>query len=69
MTIQARRAGAEGDLWEGVDPNVVTEATLTTMLGAQLLSKTADGIDHIQATNPIPGTFLPAILTDRCPTS
>jgi hypothetical protein len=64
MTIQARRAGAEDDLWEGVDPNVVTEAILTTMLGAQLLSKTADGIDHIQATNPIPGTF-PAGHPDR----
>ena len=48
MTTQARRASAEDDLWEGVDPDVVSEAILNTMLGAQLLSKTADRIDHIE---------------------
>jgi AcrR family transcriptional regulator len=64
MTTQARRASAEGDLWEGVDPDVVTEAILNTMLGAQLLSKTADGIDHIERLTRSLELFLPAIVTD-----
>jgi len=65
MTTQARRASAEDDLWEGVDPDVVTEAILNTMLGAQLLSKTADGIDHIERLTRSLELFLPAIVTDR----
>src|SRR5258708_8455196 len=44
----ARRASAEGDLREGLDPDVVSESILNAMLGAQLLSKTADGNDHIE---------------------
>ena len=64
MTTQARRASAEDDLWEGVDPDVVTEAILNTMLGAQLLSKTADGIDHIERLTRSLELFLPAIVTD-----
>jgi AcrR family transcriptional regulator len=63
MTTQARRASAEDDLWEGVDPDVVTEAILNTMLGAQLLSKTADGIDHIERLTRSLELFLPAIVT------
>jgi AcrR family transcriptional regulator len=64
MTTQARRASAEDDLWEGVDPDVVTEAILNTMLGALLLSKTADGIDHIERLTRSLELFLPAIVTD-----
>ena len=64
MTTQARRASAEADLWEGVDPDVVTEAILNTMLGALLLSKTADGIDHIERLTRSLELFLPAIVTD-----
>jgi AcrR family transcriptional regulator len=64
MTTQARRASAEDDLREGVDPDVVTEAILNTMLGAQLLSKTADGIDHIERLTRSLELFLPAIVTD-----
>ncbi|MGA8328424.1 MAG: helix-turn-helix domain-containing protein, partial [Mycobacterium sp.] len=64
MTTQARRASAEGDLGEGVDPDVVTEAILNTMLGAQLLSKTADRIDHIERLTRSLELFLPAIVTD-----
>lgn len=64
MTTQARRASAEDDLWEGVDPDVVTEAILNTVLGAQLLSKTADGIDHIERLTRSLELFLPAIVTD-----
>jgi AcrR family transcriptional regulator len=64
MRTQARRASAEDDLWEGVDPDVVTEAILNTMLGAQFLSKTADGIDHIERLTRSLELFLPAIVTD-----
>ena len=64
MTTQARRASAEDDLWEGVDPDVVSEAILNTMLGAQLLSKTADRIDHIERLTRSLELFLPAIVTD-----
>jgi AcrR family transcriptional regulator len=64
MTTQARRASAEDDLWEGVDPDVVTEAILNTMLGALLLSKTADGIDHIERLTRSLELFLPAIVSD-----
>jgi AcrR family transcriptional regulator len=64
MATQARRASAEDDLWEGVDPDVVSEAILNTMLGAQFLSKTADGIDHIERLTRSLELFLPAIVTD-----
>ena len=64
MTTQARRASAEDDLWEGVDPDVVTEAILNTMLGAQFLSKTPDGIDHIERLTRSLELFLPSIVTD-----
>ena len=64
MATQARRASAEDDLWEGVDPDLVSEAILNTMLGAQFLSKTADGIDHIERLTRSLELFLPAIVTD-----
>jgi AcrR family transcriptional regulator len=48
ITTQAGRASAEGDLREGIDANVVSESIFNAMLGAQLLSKTADGNDHIK---------------------
>ena len=48
MATQARRASAEGDLREGLDPYVVTESIFNAMLGAQLLAKTVDGNDHIE---------------------
>jgi len=48
ITTQARRASAEGDLREGIDPSLVGESIFNAMLGAQLLSKRADGNDHIK---------------------
>jgi hypothetical protein len=41
-------ASAEGDLREGLDRCVVGESILNAMLGAELLSKTTDGDDHIK---------------------
>jgi len=65
MTIQARRASSEDDLREGVDPQVVSEAILNTMLGAHLLSKTAaDPSHHIERLTRSLELLLPAIVAD-----
>ena len=64
MTTQARRASTEGDLRDGLDPYVVSESILNTMLGAQLLSKTADGNDHIKRLTRSLELLLPAIVAE-----
>jgi AcrR family transcriptional regulator len=64
MTTQARRASTEGDLREGLDPYVVSESILNAMLGAQLLSKTADGNDHINRLTHSLELLLPAIVAE-----
>ena len=64
MATQARRASAEGDLREGLDPYVVTESIFNAMLGAQLLAKTVDGNDHIERLTRSLELLLPAIVAD-----
>ena len=64
ITTQASRAIAEGDLREGLDPYVVSESILNAMLGAQLLSKTADGNDHVKRLTRSLDLLLPAIVAD-----
>jgi hypothetical protein len=64
MTTQARRASTEGDLREGLDPYVVSESILNTMLGAQLLAKTADGNDHVKRLTRSLELLLPAIVAE-----
>ena len=64
MTTQARRASTEGDLREDLDPDVVSESILNTMLGAQLLSKTADSDDHIKRLTRSLELLLPAIVAE-----
>jgi len=64
ITTQARRASAEGDLREGLDPYVVSESILNAMLGAQLLSKTADGDDHVNRLTRSLELLLPAIVAE-----
>jgi regulator of PEP synthase PpsR (kinase-PPPase family) len=64
ITDQTRRASAEGDLREGIDPNVVSESIFNAMLGAQLLSKTADGNDHIKRLTGSLELLLPATVAD-----
>ncbi|HTX94540.1 MAG TPA: TetR/AcrR family transcriptional regulator [Mycobacterium sp.] len=64
MTTQVRLAAEEGDLREGLDPCVVSEAILSAMLGAQLLSKAwADG-DHITRLTRSLELLLPAIVAE-----
>jgi AcrR family transcriptional regulator len=64
MTTQARRAITEGDLRDGLDPQVVSESILNAMLGAQLLSKTANGDDHITRLTRSVDLLLPAIVAE-----
>jgi len=64
MTTQASLASAESDLREGLDPSVVSESILNALIGAQLLSKTADGDDHITRLTRSLEVLLPAIVAD-----
>lgn len=64
MATQAQRASTEGDLRDGLDPCVVSESILNAMLGAQLLSKTTDGNDHIERLTRSLELLLPAIVVD-----
>jgi AcrR family transcriptional regulator len=64
ITTQASRASTEGDLREGLDPYVVSESILNAMLGAQLLSKTEDGNDHVKRLTRSLDLLLPAIVAD-----
>jgi AcrR family transcriptional regulator len=64
MTTQAKRASTEGDLCEGLDPYVVSESILNAMLGAQLLSKTTDGDDHVKRLARSLELLLPTIVAD-----
>ncbi|WP_375488584.1 TetR family transcriptional regulator [uncultured Mycobacterium sp.] len=64
MTTQANRASAEGDVREGLDPDLVSESILNAMLGAELLSMTADRNDHIERLTRSLELLLPAIVAD-----
>ena len=65
MTTQARRAITEGDLRDGLDPQVVSESILNAMLGAQLLSSTAQDADHITRLTRSLELLLPAIVAEQ----
>jgi len=64
ITTQASLASAEGDLREGLDPHVVSESIFNAMLGAQLLSTTADGNDHLERLTRSLEILLPTIVSD-----
>ena len=67
MTTQARRAMTEGDLRDGLDPQVVSESILNAMLGAQLLSSAsaAQDADHITRLTRSLELLLPAIVAEQ----
>jgi AcrR family transcriptional regulator len=65
MTIQASRAIAEGDLRDGLDPQMVSESFLNAMLGAQLLSTAAQDSDHITRLTRSLELLLPAIVAEQ----
>lgn len=64
MTAQAELASAEGDLREGLDPSAVSESILNAMLGAQFISGTPDGSDHIRRLSRALELLLPAVVAD-----
>jgi AcrR family transcriptional regulator len=64
LTTQTRLASEQGDLRSDVDPYAVSESILGAMLGAQLLSITADGGAHIKRLTRSLGVLLPAIVAD-----
>ena len=64
MTTQARRASTEGDLPEGLDPQVVSESILNAVLGAQLLSTAAQDTDHITRLTRSLELLLPTIVAE-----
>ena len=77
MAAQARRASAEGDLREGLDPGVVSESIVGAMFGMRLLSNAiaADGAvdgdggdwsgDFVARTGHMWGLLLPGIAGDE----
>ncbi len=64
MTTQVKLAGTEGDLREGLDPDVVSESILNAMIGAQLLAKTTHGNDHVERLTRSLNLLLPAIVAE-----
>lgn len=64
ITTQARLASEQGDLRDGLDPAMVSESILNAMLGAQLLSQTAEGNGHITRLTRSLELLLPAIVAE-----
>jgi AcrR family transcriptional regulator len=64
MTSQASRAIVEGDLRADLEADVVSESILNAVLGAQLLSKTVGGDDHITRLTRSLDLLLPAIVAE-----
>jgi AcrR family transcriptional regulator len=64
MTTQAKRALAEGDLPEALDPLAVSESILNAVLGTELMSSTADDNDHIKRLTRALELLLPAIVAE-----
>ncbi|OBG29097.1 hypothetical protein A5672_03435 [Mycobacterium alsense] len=65
MITQADLASAEGDLREGLDSYVVSEAILGAVFGANLFSDAAGGSDHLMRLTRSLELLLPAIVADR----
>ena len=66
MTVQARRAIAEGDIRAELDPHVVSESIIAATFGARILGPTQAGrTDLIRRLTPMGELLLPAIVTDK----
>jgi AcrR family transcriptional regulator len=65
MTVQARRAIAEGDIRSELDPQVVSESIIGATFGARLLCQTTSGgSDLIGRLTQMWELLFPAIVTD-----
>jgi AcrR family transcriptional regulator len=65
MTVQARRAIAEGDIRAELDPHVVSESIIAATFGARILGPTPAGSnDLIRRLTQMWELLFPAIVTD-----
>jgi hypothetical protein len=65
MTAEVGRAITEGDLREGLDPKMVSEAIIGATFGTRILSQAAPGgSDLIERLTQIWELLFPAIVTD-----
>ena len=64
MAAEARRAIAEGDLREGLDPEHISESIIGAMFGTRLLSQATSGGDLIGRMTRMWELLLPAIVTE-----
>jgi AcrR family transcriptional regulator len=64
MTAGVRRAIAEGDVKEGLDPVAVSESIIGATFGTRILSQTTSGGDIIDRLTRMWELLFPAIVTD-----
>jgi AcrR family transcriptional regulator len=65
MTVQARRAIAEGDIRAELDPRIVSESIIGATFGARVLSQTSPGNgDLIERLTQMWELLFPAIVSD-----
>jgi AcrR family transcriptional regulator len=65
MTVEARRAIAEGDIREELDPLVVSESIIGATFGARMIGqRTGDGNDLVRRLTQMWELLFPAIVTE-----
>ena len=65
MTVQARRAIAEGDIREELDPAIVSESIIGATFGARMIGqKSGDGNDLVRRLTQMWELLFPAIVTE-----
>jgi AcrR family transcriptional regulator len=65
MTAEARRAIAEGDIREELDPQVVSESIIGATFGARMMGqRTGDGNDLVRRLTQMWELLFPAIVTE-----
>jgi hypothetical protein len=65
MTAEARRAIAEGDIREDLDPLVVSESIIGATFGARMMGQTGDGNDLVRRLTQMWELLFPAIVTEN----
>jgi AcrR family transcriptional regulator len=64
MTVEARRAIAEGDIREELDPLMVSESIIGATFGARMMGQTGDGNDLVRRLTQMWELLFPAIVTE-----
>jgi AcrR family transcriptional regulator len=63
-TAEARRAIAEGDIREELDPLVISESIIGATFGARMMGQTGDGNDLVRRLTQMWELLFPAIVTE-----